>query len=97
MSDVHVDVSEETQETFLRCAHINVHIIACLRARKALDKFQVSQLSGENSLIKRSQMVFDWITESQSFRDSFLRIVENSEQEHVFNLLIGKQDGKTIK
>lgn len=94
MSDVHI--SENTKEIFLRCVHINVHIIACLRARKALNKFQVSQLSGETSLIIRNRMVYEWIENTQSFYDTFLRVMENNDQEHVSNLLKGIHDGTLL-
>lgn len=92
-----VNVSENIQEIFLRCTHINFHIIACLRAKKALDKFQVSQISGENSLIKRSQMVFEWIENNQTFRDIFLQVMEENKQDHVSNLLKGFRNGKAVE
>lgn len=94
MSDVHD--SKTFQEIFLRCTHINFHTIACLRAKQVLDVFQVSQISGEDSLIKRSQMVLQWMEGNQSFYDSFLWVMEKTEQEHVSNLLKGKRDGKTV-
>ena len=93
----HPQFSEDIQKIFVRCTYINFHIIACLRAKQALDTSQVSQLSGKASLIKRSQMVFEWIENNQSFRDTVLRIMEENEQEHVSNLLKGIRNGKTLQ
>lgn len=87
---------ENIRKIFVRCTHFNVYVIACLRAEQALDESQVSQLSGEASLIKRSQLVFEWIENNQSFRDTVLRIMEENEQEHVSNLLKGIQNGKPL-
>lgn len=90
----HVDAIQQHYDVLLRCTTINYYVIDCLRAKKVLDIVQEAELKGKRNSVTQRILLFQWLKEFSSQKyESFLTVMDETEQEHVANLLRGSTDG----
>ena len=70
------------------CINLYVGLIDFLRAKDVLDEAQESDLKFEGSHLRQRILLFQWLKVVPSQRyESFLQVMNDTEQEHVANLL----------
>ena|SRR6218665_1723869 len=80
--------------TLLRCINLNEIMVARLRAEGVIDDVKESRLEAVKAPLDRVSLLIDWIMEStDEIYESFLRVMEKNEHQHVANFLRGKEEG----
>lgn len=91
----HAETIQNNNNVLLRCTTINLYVIDSLRAEDVVDEAQDSDLRTEKNPRKQRILVFEWLKEVSSDKyESFLKVMKDTEQEHVANLLTGSTEGK---
>lgn len=90
----HGECIENNRTTLLRCINLNEIIVARLRAEGVIDDDKESLLEAVKAPLGRISLLIEWIKESTAnIYESFLRVMEKNEHQHVANLLRGKKEG----
>src|SRR6218665_3942444 len=90
----HDENIEKNNDVLQRCTTINLYVIDYLRAEDVLDEAQEHDLKTERNPLKQRILLYQWLKNVSSKRyQSFLKVMKDTEQEHVANLLIGSVEG----
>lgn len=91
----HADVIQKNLNVLLRCTDINLPLIDFLRVKGVLDDEQEHELKTEVIPVKQRFLLFKWLKEGPSHKyRAFLKVMKDSEQEHVAKLLTGNTEGR---
>lgn|SRR6218665_678048 len=94
IQNCHFATVEKNIDVLLRCTTINQYVIDFLRAEDVIDNEQESDLKAQRSQLKQCILLYQWLKEASSDKyESFLQVMEETEQEHVANLLRGMTKG----
>lgn len=93
----HADDIKKCYDALLRCTTINHYVIECLKEKAVIDRMQEIKLRAKrNNSLEQRLLLFEWLRDVSSEQyESFLKVMKDTEQEHVENLLRGSTEGRS--